>query len=119
MDTIDADGGKLRLKRQTDTGWEIVEAQTPCVLTITNDEHNLPRIPKVRDVMLSYRAPLTELTLDELGIDATATRAGNAYSAVADLVVPDREINCEFVAGDTLDEKVADFARRIAQTLGG
>lgn len=68
VDAIESAGGRLRLKRQTESGFEIVEAQTPAVLTITNDEHNVPRIPKVRDVMAAHRQPLTTFTLADLGV---------------------------------------------------
>ena len=115
VDTIESAGDALRLKRQTDTGWEIIEATPPVVVTVTNDEHNVPRIPKVRDVMMSYRQPLIKWTLDELGIDASEARAGNSYYEVAELFIPQKETRCEFVAGDTLDEKVEAFARRIVE----
>jgi electron transfer flavoprotein beta subunit len=94
------------------------EAAPPVVVTVTNDEHNVPRIPKVRDVMLSYRQPLTVWTLDDLDIKADEARAGNNYSEVAELAIPQKETRCEFVAGDTLDEKVEAFARRIIEVTG-
>ncbi len=118
VDSIESVGGKLHLKRQTDTGWETLEAGTPVVVTVTNDEHNVPRIPKVRDVMMSYRQPLTQWTLDELGINADEARAGNIYYDVAELAIPQKETRCEFVSGDTLDEKVESFARRIIEVTG-
>jgi electron transfer flavoprotein beta subunit len=115
VDKIESVGGLLRLKRQTDTGWELVEAKPPVVASITNDEHNVPRIPKVRDVMMSYRQPLTTWTLDDLGIKADEARAGNDYYEVVELFIPQKETRCEFVTGDTLDEKVEAFARRIIE----
>ena len=115
VDRIEATGGKLRLKRQTDTGWEVFEAEPPVVVTITNDEHNVPRIPKVRDVMTSYRQPLTNWSLDDLGIDANEARAGNTYYELAELFVAQKETRCEFVAGNTLDERVEAFAKRIVE----
>jgi len=118
VDSIEMADGKLRLKRQTDTGWELLEALMPVVLTVTNDEHNVPRIPKVRDVMLSYRQPLTTWTLDELNLNADEARAGNSYSEVIELAIPQKETRCEFAAGDTLDEKVEAFARRIVEVTG-
>ncbi len=111
VDTIENSNGKLRLKRQTDTGWEIIEAETPIVITVTNDEHNVPRIPKVRDVMMSYRQPLTTWTSGDIGANANT----NSYYETAELLIPQKETNCEFVAGDTLDEKVENFARRILE----
>jgi electron transfer flavoprotein beta subunit len=118
VDNIEYTNGVLRLKRQTDTGWELLEADTPVVVTVTNDEHNVPRIPKVRDVMMSYRQPLEKWTLDDLGIEADEARAGNGYYEVADLFIPQKETRCEFVSGDTLDEKVEAFARRIVEITG-
>ena len=118
VDTVEAAGGLLRLKRQTDTGWELIEATPPVVVTVTNDEHNVPRIPKVRDVMMSYRQPLTKLTPADLGL-ADGARAGGGYYEVAELFVPQKEASCDFVAGDTLDEKVEAFARRIVEVTRG
>jgi electron transfer flavoprotein beta subunit len=115
VDRIESEGCQLRLKRQTDTGWEVLEAEPPVVVTITNDEHNLPRIPKVRDVMMSYRQPLVTWTLADLDIDVDEVRAGNTYYEVVDLFIPQKETRCEFVIGDTFDEKVEAFARRIVE----
>ena len=98
-----------------DNGWEVLEAEPPVVLTVTNDEHNVPRIPKVRDVMMSYRQPLVQWTLDDLDIDADKARTGNDYYEVVDLFIPQKETRCEFVTGDTLDQKVEAFARRIVE----
>jgi electron transfer flavoprotein beta subunit len=117
-DTVEAAGKKLRVRRQTDWGFEVLEAELPLVLTVTNQEHNVPRIPKVRDVMMSYRQPLTKWTVDDLGIDAAAARAGNVYSEVAELGIPQKETKCDFVTGETLEEQVADFAKRLAQVSG-
>jgi electron transfer flavoprotein beta subunit len=111
VDKIEVGDGGLRLKRQTDTGWEVFEAAPPVVVTVTNDEHNVPRIPKVRDVMMSYRQPLTKFTLADLG---PAAGAGDYYE-VAELFTPQKESRCDFVSGDTLDEKVEAFARRVVE----
>lgn len=113
VDQIERAGDKLRLRRQTDTGWEVLEAQPPVVVTITNDEHNVPRIPKVRDVMSSYRQSLEQWRLEDIDIDAEEARAGHSYYEVVDLSIPQKETRCEFVTGDTLDERTEALAQRI------
>jgi electron transfer flavoprotein beta subunit len=110
VDSIDASGAVLRLRRQTESGWEIVEARGPVVVTVTNDEHNVPRIPKARDVMTAHRQPLTQWTVAELGVDA-----GPAYYEVVELDVPQKETNCELVAGDTLEQRVDALARKLLE----
>jgi len=103
-----AEAGRVRVKRQTEWGSEIFEAQPPVVVTITNDEHNVPRIPKVRDVMMAHKQPLTQWTDAALGVAAT-----NDYYEVAELSIPQKESSCEIVAGDTLEQKVDVLARRL------
>jgi electron transfer flavoprotein beta subunit len=109
-----AEAGKVRVKRQTDNGWELLESSTPLVVTITNHEHNVPRIPKTRDVMQSYRKPLTKWTLADLGIDPASA---NSYYQVADLFIPQKETRCEFISGDTLEAKIDAFANRVSEII--
>ena len=104
--------GTVEVKRQTDTGWEVYEVRTPLVATITNHDKNVPRIPKTRDVMQSYRKPLARWSVAELGVEPAAP-----YTEVAELFIPKKETQCEFVEGDTLDAKLDAFAARIAEVL--
>jgi electron transfer flavoprotein beta subunit len=107
--------GTVKIKRQTDVGYEVLEAATPLVVTITNHDKNVPRIPKTRDVMQSYRKPLTKWSLAELDIDPAQS---HAYYEVAELSIPQKETRCEFVEGDTLETKIDAFANRIGDVLG-
>lgn len=100
------------LTRQTDYGSDTVAAGGPVLVTITNCESNVPRIPKTRDVMKSYRKPLTTWSVDELGADTCETVA-----EVVELSIPARDVVCEFVQGDSVEEKVDAFAARIANLM--
>ena len=99
-DTLDPG---LRIKRQTESGWELVEAKPPVVVTITNDEHNVPRIPKVRDVMMAHRQPLTTFAVDDLGVEPVD------YYEVVELAIPQRETRCEFVSVDEFAQKLVEM----------
>jgi electron transfer flavoprotein alpha/beta subunit len=105
----------LIVKRQTDNGWEKLTGKPPLVVTITNNEFNVPRIPKTRDIMMSARQPITKWMLEDLGVNSTEIRAGGSYYEVVDLAVPVKEVACEFVSGDTLEQKVERFAERIVE----
>lgn len=110
-----AEGAGLIVKRQTENGWEKLTAQPPLVVTITNNEFNVPRIPKTRDIMMSARQPITKWRLEEIGVNAVEIRAGGSYYEVVDLTVPVKVVTCEFVSGDTLEQKVEKFAERIIE----
>jgi electron transfer flavoprotein beta subunit len=119
VDTVEVAGDGLKLRRQTDTGFEIAEAPTPLLVTITNNEQNVPRIPKTRDVMMSYRKPLQKLTLADLGLDDESVHAADGAFAVVELSVPVKEVRCELVEGDTLEARVDALAQRIAAVVNG
>lgn len=117
VDSIEKNANGVKLKRQTANGYEIVEAQTPVVLSITNDDKNVPRVPKTRDVMMSYRKPLTKLSLPDLGLNAEEI-GGNSHYEVVELSIPQKDGSCRMANGETLEEKVADFARQIVAVTG-
>ena len=109
-------GPDLLVRRQIDTGWERLAAAPPLVVTVTNDEHNVPRIPKTRDVMMSYRQPITTWTPEDLGLPARA-HGSTAEVEVAELSIPERDVQCEMMTGKTLEEKVDAFATRILDVV--
>jgi electron transfer flavoprotein beta subunit len=113
VDGAEPGDGGLKLRRQTDYGFDAVEAQAPVLMTITNCEGNVPRIPKTRDVMKAHRKPLTTWSVDELGV-----AADDRVAEVVELSVPEKHVACEFVEGDSLDQKVDAFARKIADVMG-
>jgi electron transfer flavoprotein beta subunit len=106
----------VRLRRQTEDGWELIEGGLPLVLTITNNDQNVPRIPKTRDVMQSYRKPLARWTLADLALRRDDLRPGT-YTDVVDLSIPRKEAVCEFITGETLDDRIDAFAQRVVGVL--
>ncbi len=107
----------VTLRRQTDAGIEVAEAEPPFLVTITNNEDNVPRIPKTRDVMMSYRKPLQKLDLADLDLDSDEIRAGSSSFEVEEIFVPTDEVECELAEGDTLEERVDQLAKRIHQVV--
>ena len=105
---------RVRVKRQTDSGWELFEVATPLVVTITNHDKNVPRIPKTRDVMQSYRKPLAKWTLAELGIDpatATATTRSPSCSFRA------RKRSASSSPATRWKQRIDAFARRMSEVM--
>jgi electron transfer flavoprotein beta subunit len=114
VDRAEANDRGLTLRRQTDSGYDTVEARCPVLLTVTNCEGNVPRIPKTRDVMRSYRKELTTWSMEELGVTND-----DVVAEVVELSIPSKDITCELVGGGSLDEKVNTFARKIADVISG
>ena len=117
VESLAPGNGSVTLRRQTDVGIEVAEAEPPFVVTITNNEDNVPRIPKTRDVMMSYRKPLQKLSLADLGLDSDEIRGGSSNFEVEEIFVPTDEVECELAEGDTLDERVDQLARKIHEVV--
>ena len=89
----------------------------PLVVTITNNDQNVPRIPKTRDIMMSSRKPLTTMSLGDLGLDEAELQTNASGVEVVDLFVPVKDTTCEFAEGESLDEKVNWFAEQLAEII--
>jgi len=105
----------VNMRRQTDNGVELLEGTCPLVITVTNHESNVPRIPKTRDVMLAFRQPLTRWSLADVGLDPALL--ASASEEVVSLIIPQRDSRCEFVTGETIEQRVAVFAERIMTVM--
>jgi electron transfer flavoprotein beta subunit len=119
VDEIKKEEDHMVLRRQTDDGWERYRCPIPLVATITNSDDNLPRIPKTRDIMKSSRKPIDIHTLESLGLSANFFDADQATLHVKELFIPEGTVECDFVTGDTLDEKVEQLAERMAGVVKG
>ena len=117
VDEIQNEGDETRVQRQTDFGNETLAVRPPLVLSITNNDSNVPRIPKTRDIMMAHRKELTTLTLQDVELTEDAVRQQSAAIDVVDLFVPQKTIDCEFVDADSPEERVAAFAEKIAAVL--
>ncbi len=71
------DGGKVQVKRQTEFGYDRIEASLPAVVAVS-DAINEPRYPSLKGIMGAKSKPQETLSLADLGVEAD--RAGEAGS---------------------------------------
>jgi len=105
--------GLFKIRRQTDQGSEMFEANVPLVITVTNNEHNVPRIAKTRDVMQAFRQPLTSWSLADIGLDRQSLDDCFTCTEVVELTIPTKQSHFELVTGETREERIAGLAHRI------
>jgi electron transfer flavoprotein beta subunit len=105
--TREADGGFL-VKRQGDSGQEMMDAGTECLITCSNDM-NEPRIPKLKGIMASKKKPLEVVTLSDLGVNTADVQPKTQITAYGE--IPARQ------AGQKFSEGAAEDAGRVAELL--
>jgi electron transfer flavoprotein beta subunit len=69
--------GKVRGKRQTEFGYDVIEAPLPAVVAVS-DAINEPRYPSLKGIMGAKKKPQETLGLSEVGVEAD--RVGDAGS---------------------------------------
>ncbi len=74
--------GTVRIERQTESGYDVVEAATPVVISVV-EKINEPRYPSFKGIMAAKKKPLTTLTIADAGIEADQVGLANATSSVA------------------------------------
>jgi electron transfer flavoprotein beta subunit len=61
-------GGKVRGKRQTEFGYDVIEAPLPAVVAVS-DAINEPRYPSLKGIMGAKSKPQETVSLSDLGVD--------------------------------------------------
>ena len=107
--------GKMRLRRPIEGGYEVLETSTPFLATIMNDDSNVPRYVSVRGLRKAMRTEVPVWSAADLGIDPAAVGPEAAQIKLEELFVPEREIRCEFIEGDTGAEKGKQLALRLRE----
>lgn len=109
----EAGGSGIRFRRQSDQCVEVVESPLPSLITVTNDESDVPRIPKVRDVMKAQNKKMEVWSRAELGADLPAADPAVAKVFVKEMYIPVQEVRCEFIEGEDGDQKAAALVKKL------
>ena len=106
---LTVEGGKARGKRQTEYGYDVIEAPLPAVIAVS-DAINEPRYPSLKGIMGAKKKPQETVPLSELGVDGE--RAGEAGSRTEVYAVgepPPRGETKKIVDDGTGAEKIVEF----------
>ena len=101
--------GSLRVKRQTEFGYDVIEAPLPAVVAVS-DAINEPRYPSLKGIMGAKKKPFDVLSLADLGIDAAeAGEAGSKTEVLALSNPPSRGDARKIEADGNAAEAIVDF----------
>lgn len=107
---VEYDAGRLRLRRETDRGAEVVEADMPVLATITNDQSNQPRYSSVKGIMAAKRKDIPIWSAQELEIDPAEIQP---VVVIDELIVPSYDRQVMFIDGQDGAEKATRLAEHL------
>jgi electron transfer flavoprotein beta subunit len=102
---VSAADGVVRIERQTESGYDVIECPLPAVITVTAGSTE-PRYPTLKGIMASKSKSLEIRTLADLGLDAAAVATTQRVSDVTP--APAKSGGVVIEAGDDAAVRIAD-----------
>jgi electron transfer flavoprotein beta subunit len=106
---LSIEGGSVRGKRQTEFGYDVIEAPLPAVVAVS-DAINEPRYPSLKGIMGAKSKPQETLSLADLGLEpGQAGEAGSRTEVVALGDPPSRGASQKIEDDGTAAEQILAF----------
>ena len=108
--SLEASDGKVKVKRQTEYGYDVIEAPVPCVVAVS-DAINEPRYPSLKGIMGAKKKPQETVSLSDLGLAAEDAGEPGSRTEVYGLSDPPSRGESERIEDDgpAAAEKIVDY----------
>jgi electron transfer flavoprotein beta subunit len=107
--SVDVADGTLKVQRQTEAGYDEVEAPLPALISVTAGVVE-PRYPSFKGIMAAKSKPVDTKTVADLGIDASNVGWAGAGQEIVDVAAaPEREAGEKIVDEGDAHEKIVAF----------
>ncbi len=111
---IEVTGGRARVERITDDGYEVVETPLPALITVSS-ELGQPRYPTIRGIMAAKKKEPLVWKPADIGVESSQVGAAGRRSRLVKLFPPVRESQCQLIEGETPEEAAANLAQKLRQ----
>ena len=105
---IDIENGDAKVKRVITDGYEVVTTALPAVITVSN-EIGEPRYATMKGIMAAKKIKPAVFTSADLEMDTSVRRKTNPVR----LFQPVHEGRCEFIEGESPEEKADNLAQML------
>jgi len=107
---IEVNDGMVRVEQSLADGYEAVEVPSPCLVTVSHELGEL-RAANVKGLMAAQKQPFTTWHAQDLAIDMNRIKQSKPLK----LFIPDRDVQCDRVEGETPEEAGANLALKLRQ----
>jgi electron transfer flavoprotein beta subunit len=108
---IEFSDNKVKVKRVTPDGYEVIETSLPALITVSNELGEL-RATALRAIMDAQKKPLTTWSAADLGIEPAQMNRTKLLS----LSIPQKESRCEMLTGETEEQSAVNLALKLRET---
>lgn len=104
------DDRTLTVKRETDDGFELVEAHLPVIITAIKTVANEPRLPSVKSAIAAEYASVGRITAEQLDIDPSRTGLKGSPTKVKKTFTPQMKKEGVLISGLSSKEACVQLA---------
>jgi electron transfer flavoprotein beta subunit len=97
--------GKVTVKRQTEFGYDVIEAPLPAVVAVS-DAINEPRYPSLKAIMGAKKKPLDTVATGDVEIDASKVGGDNSAAQWTAAKAPPQKAAGEIIEDEDTNETV-------------
>jgi electron transfer flavoprotein alpha/beta subunit len=111
---IEVDGPKVRLEREHDEGYEIIETQMPVLLTVLKSI-NEPRYPTIKGTMKANRREIPVLTANDMDVDPQQLGLKGSPTQVRRIFTPKQRVQGELIQADSGREAASLLVQKLLE----
>jgi len=109
---VEITDGKVKIQRQTEAGYDVVEASLPAVVSVTAGVVE-PRYPSFKGIMAAKNKPVDQVTAADLGLGDQVGWSGARQSITNVSQAPARQAGEKFEDDGTGAEKIVAFLENL------
>ena len=110
---VEIDNGKVTIQRQTEAGYDVVEASLPAVLSVTAGVVE-PRYPSFKGIMAAKNKPVDEVKVADLGLTPEQVGWAGARQKITSVAAaPAREAGEKIEDDGSAHEQIVAFLEQL------
>lgn len=103
---VEVGDGVVRVERQTEEGYDVLEATTPALVSVTASADE-PRYPTLKGIMAAKQKPVDQIALADLGLSPADVAPTQSVTGLTE--APSRDRGEIIQAGEDVAARIADF----------
>jgi electron transfer flavoprotein beta subunit len=112
---IDVEGDNIRVEREHEEGYEVVEVKLPVLVTVIKSQNYEPRFPSVKGTMKANRAEIPVWTSEMLEVSAERLGLKGSPTQVRKIFTPPRRSQGVVIQKETAREAAAELLQKLAE----
>ena len=112
---VKVEKNKIKVKKETENGYQIIETRLPALVTISKGPSNIRRLSSMKNIIQARRKPLEIINADQLDIKKERLGLNGSYTQVINIFAPPSKETGEIIDGTDpakAAEKMMAFLRK-------